>query len=111
MPFYPMKTNQQPSSSLNNVIDQIHPELREDSEEIDVDYEVIESSILTTVVPEWYAEQAQQTMRALNFDLHLAVCEREIKNGISASLEPIPLPDPRQIEVTIYNLNAILDGY
>ncbi|MGH1392780.1 MAG: hypothetical protein ACRAVC_01910 [Trichormus sp.] len=101
MPFYPVNTNQ-----LTN---DIPPLVRDEGEEIDADYEVIESSILIRSFPEWYAEQIQQTIRELNFDLHLAVCEVEIKNGISASLEPIPLPDLPP-DMSIYNLNAILDG-
>ncbi|HIK05430.1 MAG TPA: hypothetical protein IGS40_12085 [Trichormus sp. M33_DOE_039] len=109
MPFYRMKTNQQQSPKLNNLINRITPQLQEESEEIDADYEVIESSILVSFFPEWYAEQAQKTIRGLNIDLHLAVCEVEMKNGISASLEPIPLREPIP-DTTIYNLNAILDG-
>jgi hypothetical protein len=101
MPFYPVNTNQ-----LTN---DIPPLVRDEGEEIDADYEVIESSILISSFPEWYAQQVQQTIRELNFDLHLAICEVEIKNGISASLEPIPLPDLPP-DMSIYNLNAILDG-
>ncbi|MBD2361250.1 hypothetical protein [Anabaena sp. UHCC 0399] len=109
MPFYRVNTNQQQLPSLNKLTNDIPPLLRDESEEIDADYEVIESSILIRSFPEWYAEQARQIMRELNFDLHLAVCEVEIKNGISASLEPIPQPELPP-DMTIYNLNAILDS-
>lgn len=104
-----MNTNQQQLPSLNHFPNDIPALLRDESEEIDADYEIIESSILISFFPEWYAQQAQETLQTLNFDLHLAVGEVEIKNGIRASLEPIP-PSEILPDITIYNLNAILDG-
>lgn len=100
MPFDPVNTN--------HLTNDIPPLVRDEGEEIDADYEVIESSILISSFPEWYAEQVQQTMRGLNFDLHLAVCEVEMKNGISASLEPMPPPELLP-DMSLYNLNGILD--
>jgi hypothetical protein len=109
MPFYRVKTNQQQLLRLNQLTNDIPPLVRDESEEIDADYEVIESTILISSFPDWYVKQAQQTIRELNFDLHLAACEVEIKNGITASLEPIPPPELPP-DTTIYNLNAILDS-
>jgi alkyl hydroperoxide reductase subunit AhpC len=112
MPFYPIDTNQQKLHCFNHgdFTDDIPPLLRNDSEEIDSDHEVIDLSVLVTFSHEWWIQQAQQTLRELNFDAHLAVCEAEVKHGISASLDVMPHPEP-VTDMTIYNLNAILDGW
>jgi hypothetical protein len=61
--------------------------------------------------PEWYADSSRLAAQELDFDLHLAGCEAEIRDGISASLQPMPEPDkPEQLENSLYNFNAILDA-
>jgi hypothetical protein len=60
--------------------------------------------------PEWYEDQARLAARELDFDLHLAACESEMKSAIHASLQPLPQPDPKPPENSVYNFNAILDA-
>lgn len=64
----------------------------------------------SSIPPEWYEAQAELAAQELDFDLHLAACESEIKHGISASLEPMPQPDPQPLDNSVYNFNAILDA-
>lgn len=58
---------------------------------------------------EWYPAQAALAAQELDFDLHIAACEAEIKLAISANLEPLP-PLNQLLEDSVYNLNAILDS-
>ncbi|BAY77939.1 hypothetical protein NIES25_44090 [Nostoc linckia NIES-25] len=60
-----------------------------------------------SIPPDWYEAQAELAAQELDYDLHLAACEAEIKEGIAASLEPMPEPVP---DNSVYNFNAILDG-
>ncbi|MBH8577008.1 hypothetical protein I8752_29305 [Nostocaceae cyanobacterium CENA369] len=57
---------------------------------------------------DWYAQQAIQAARELDFDLQ-AACETEIQEAVSATFEPMPTPEPGEIENSIYNFNTILD--
>lgn len=59
--------------------------------------------------PEWYPAQAALAAQELDFDLHIAACEAEIKQAIAIGLEPLP-PLNQQPENSVYNLNAILDS-
>jgi hypothetical protein len=61
----------------------------------------------SNIPPDWYEVQAELAAAELDYDLHLAACESGIKDGIAASLEPMPNPVP---ENSVYNFNAILDG-
>ncbi|WP_138500939.1 hypothetical protein [Nostoc sp. PA-18-2419] len=58
---------------------------------------------------DWYQSQAEIAAHELDCDLHLAACEAQIKEGIAASLEPMPEPDSKP-DNSVYNFNAILDG-
>jgi hypothetical protein len=58
-----------------------------------------------------YKEQALLAAQELDFDLHLAACEAEVKNGITASLEPMPKADNPKSENSVHNFNAILDAF
>ncbi|MCF2149797.1 hypothetical protein IQ276_025895 [Desmonostoc muscorum LEGE 12446] len=57
--------------------------------------------------PDWYQTQAELAAQELDYDLHLAACESAIKDGIAASLQPMPEPVR---DNSVYNFNAILDG-
>lgn len=59
--------------------------------------------------PEWYADQARLAAQELDFDLHLAVCESELKSAINANLQPLPVADPKPPENSVYKFNEILD--
>ncbi|MBL1199887.1 MAG: hypothetical protein FWK04_12565 [Nostoc sp. GBBB01] len=61
----------------------------------------------SSIPPDWYETQASLAVQELDYDLHLAACEAEIKEGIAASLEPMPEPIP---DNSVYNFNAIIDG-
>jgi hypothetical protein len=61
----------------------------------------------SSISPEWYAAQAELAAQELDFDLHMAACEAELKDGINANFTPMPEPDP---DNSVYNFNAILDG-
>lgn len=61
----------------------------------------------SSIPPEWYAAQYELAAQELDFDLHMAACEAEMQDGINASLEPMPQPEP---DNSVYNLNSILDG-
>lgn len=63
-----------------------------------------------SIPPDWYQSQAEIAAQELDFDLHLAACEAEIKEGIAASLEPMPQPE-KQSDNSVYNFNAILDAF
>lgn len=65
---------------------------------------------LSSFPPEWYEDQARLAAQELDFDLHIAACESEIKQAINASLEPMPEPDPHPLDNSVYNFNAILDA-
>lgn len=65
----------------------------------------------SSIPPEWYAVQAELAAKELDFDLHLAACEAEIKSGISVTFQPIETEsETQQPDNSVYNLNAILDG-
>ena len=64
----------------------------------------------SSLPPEMYEEQALLAAQELDFDLHLAACEAEIKSGITASLELMPKADPKT-ENSVHNFNAILDAF
>lgn len=59
--------------------------------------------------PNWYAQQAEQAARELDFDLNMAACEAEIRSAIAANFEPMPEAVPKQPDDSIYNFNALLD--
>jgi hypothetical protein len=63
----------------------------------------------SSLPPEFYADQAALAAQELDFDLHIAACEAEIRDGVNACFQPMPEPDPTP-DNSIYNLNAILDG-
>lgn len=60
--------------------------------------------------PNWYTNQAALAAQELDFDLHMAACESEIRDGVNASFQPMPVADPVQPENSVYNLNALLDS-
>ncbi|MFN6565437.1 MAG: hypothetical protein RMY28_037330 [Nostoc sp. ChiSLP01] len=64
-----------------------------------------------SIPPDWYQTQADIAAQELDYDLHLAACEAGIKEGIAASLEPMPEPVPQQPDNSVYNFNAILDAF
>jgi len=47
-------------------------------------------------------------VKELDFDLHIAACESEIKQAINASLEP--MPKSNEPESSVYRFNEILDA-
>ncbi|WP_193897348.1 hypothetical protein [Nostoc sp. LEGE 06077] len=57
--------------------------------------------------------QSELAGKELDFALHLAACEYEIKSGISVTFEPMPEPETQaqQQANSIYNLNDILDAF
>lgn len=59
---------------------------------------------------DWYAQQAELAARELDFDLHMAACEAEIRSAIAANFEPMPMADSPPTENSVYNFNAILDS-
>lgn len=66
----------------------------------------------SSLPPERYTEQYELAAKELDFDLHLATCEYEIKSGISVTFEPMPQADPEpQNNNSVYNLNQILDAF
>jgi hypothetical protein len=64
----------------------------------------------SNIPPNWYQAQAELAAEELDFDLHLGACETQMKEGIAASLEPMPEPDPKP-DNSVYNFNAILDAF
>jgi hypothetical protein len=64
----------------------------------------------SNISPNWYQSQAELAAEELDFDLHLGACETEMMQGIAASLEPMPEPDPKP-DNSVYNFNAILDAF
>ncbi|MFN6540887.1 MAG: hypothetical protein RM021_031725 [Nostoc sp. EkiNYC01] len=63
------------------------------------------------IPPDWYEVQAELAAQELDYDLHLAACEAGIKEGIAASLEPMPESVSQQPDNSVYNFNAILDAF
>lgn len=64
--------------------------------------------LLSSFPPEWYEDQARLAAQELDFDLHITACESEIKQGINASLEP--MPKSNEPENSVYRFNEILDA-
>jgi hypothetical protein len=58
---------------------------------------------------DWYEDQAALAAQELDFDLHMATCEAEIRDGVNASLQAMPVADSAP-ENSVYNLNALLDS-
>lgn len=63
----------------------------------------------SSLPPELYAAQAELAAQELDFDLHLAACEAQNKEAISATFDPMPVADQRT-DNSVYNFNAIIDG-
>ncbi len=58
---------------------------------------------------DWYPDQAELAAQELDFDLHMAACEAELRSGASMAFDPLPDPDPTP-DNSVYSLNAILDS-
>lgn len=66
----------------------------------------------SSLPPERYTEQYELAAKELDFDLHLAACEYEIKSGISVTFEPMLQAEQQpQDNNSVYNLNEILDAF
>ncbi len=66
----------------------------------------------SSIPPGWYADQAELASQELDFDLHLAACEAEIKSGITVTFQPMPETDPQPNDSnSLYKLNEILDAF
>ncbi|MEJ1930809.1 hypothetical protein WDZ92_11155 [Nostoc sp. NIES-2111] len=59
--------------------------------------------------PSWYADQSALAAQELDFDLHMAAYEAEIRDGVNACFQAMPDPDPTP-DNSVYNLNALLDS-
>ncbi|WP_414544772.1 hypothetical protein [Nostoc sp. CCY0012] len=55
-------------------------------------------------------EAQSQALQRLDFDLHITANEWEIKQNISACLEPIPQLFPPVPDNSVYSFNKILDA-
>lgn len=62
----------------------------------------------SSIPPEWYEQQYELAAQELDFDLHMAACEAELKDGITATFAPMPQAD-QTTDNSVYNLNALLD--
>lgn len=67
----------------------------------------------SSISPEWYEAQAALAANELDFELHIAACEYEIKSGISVTFEPMPQAEQQtpQSDNSVYNFNAIIDAF
>ncbi len=64
----------------------------------------------SSIPPNRYETQSEIAGQELDYGLHLATCEAGIKEGIAASLEPMPKPVEQPPDNSVYSFNAILDG-